>query len=444
MKITSIRSAPLVRIASVGAVLACLCGAASPLFAQGLSSDLDAAVTAIEPKVIAWRRDFHAHPELSNRETRTASIVAKHLRSLGLEVRTGIAHTGVVGLLRGSKPGRTVALRADMDALPVTEETAVPFASKVTTQFRGETVGVMHACGHDAHMAILMGVAEILAKRRNELAGQILFVFQPAEEGAPDGERGGAALMLEEGLFETAKPDAVFGLHVMASLPSGVIGYRSGPLMAGSDTYRLVINGRQTHGSRPWSGIDPILAAAQIVTGMQAIVSRQVDLTATPVVLSVGAIKGGIRSNIIPDSVEMIGTLRTFDPAVREDVIARMKQTATHIAAGTGATAELTFREDATPPVINEPALAARSVRALQDLFGAAAVREISLQTPAEDFAFYGQRAPAFFFWIGATPPGQDPSTAPFNHSPQFYVDESALVAGVRAFLQLATRSLAE
>jgi amidohydrolase len=442
MTAETIRRASHVHTAALGASILGLCGATAPVLAQGLSNEWNAAVASVEPKVIAWRRDFHQHPELSNREMRTAEIIAKHLRALGLEVRTGLAHTGVAGLLRGVTPGRTIALRADMDALPVTEQTDVPFKSYARAQFRGETVGVMHACGHDAHTAMLMGVAEILARRRNELAGQILFIFQPAEEGAPDGERGGAELMLEDGLFAIAQPDAVFGLHVMASLPSGVIGYRSGPMMAGADTYRLVVQGRQTHGSRPWSGVDPVLAAAQIVTGMQAIVSRQVDLTHTPVVLSVGAIKGGIRANIIPDSVEMVGTLRTFDPAVRKDVIARMQQTATHIAAASGATAELSFREDAVPPVINDPALTARAVGALRTLLGDTAVREISLQTPAEDFAFYGQRAPAFFFWMGVTPAGQDPEAAPFNHSPLFYIDESALATGMRALLHLTLESL--
>ncbi len=404
---------------------------------------MDAAVASIESKVMAWRRDFHAHPELSNRETRTADIVSKHLRSLGLEVKTQIAHTGVAALLRGAKPGPTIALRADMDALPVTEQTDVPFKSKVTTQFRGETVGVMHACGHDVHTAVLMGVAEILARRKDTLAGQILFIFQPAEEGAPEGERGGAELMLEEGLFEIAQPEAVYGLHVIASLPTGVIGYRSGPMMAGSDYFKLEVRGRQTHGSRPWGGVDPVIASAQILTGLQTIVSRQVDITATPVVLSVGAIKGGIRFNIIPDSVEMVGTLRTFDPAVRSDVIERMQQTATHIAAASGASATLAFRQEVSiPPVINDPKLTSRALTTLEGVVGPDRVREISLQTTAEDFSFYGRAAPAFFFWIGITPPEQNPETAPFNHSPNFYVDEAGIKIAVRAMLALAMDGL--
>jgi amidohydrolase len=430
------------RINLVLAAFLALCGAGNDIHAQGLG-DIDAAVAAIEPKVIEWRRDFHTHPELSNREVRTAGIVAKHLRALGLEVKTGIAHTGVAGLLRGAKAGRTIALRADMDALPVTEQTAVPFKSKVTTQFRGETVGVMHACGHDAHVAIMLGVAEVLAKRRDALSGQILFVFQPAEEGAPEGERGGARLMLEEGLFDIAKPEAVFGLHVIASLPTGVIGYRSGPMMAGSDSFKLVVEGRQTHGSRPWGGVDPIVASAQILTGLQTIVSRQVDITRIPVVLSVGAIKGGIRYNIIPDSVEMVGTLRTFETQVRSDVIERMQQTATHIAEASGAKATLTFRNEVSiPPVVNDPALTERALTTLSRVVPADQIREISLQTTAEDFSFYGKAAPAFFFWVGITPPDRNPETAAFNHSPLFYVDEAGMRTGLRALLALATDAL--
>ena len=418
-------------------------GAATPATAQELGEPWEEAVRNIEPKVITWRRDFHAHPELSNREVRTAGIVAKHLKSLGLEVRTGIAHTGVVALLRGAKPGRTVALRADMDALPVTEQTDLPFKSKVTTQFRGETVGVMHACGHDAHTAMLLGVAEILARKRDTLVGQVLFVFQPAEEGAPEGERGGAALMLEEGAFNLAKPEAVFGLHVIASLPTGVIGYRAGPMMAGSDSFKLEVRGRQTHGSRPWAGVDPIIASAQILMGLQNIVSRQVDISKIPVVLSVGAIKGGIRFNIIPESVEMIGTLRTFDSQVRSDVIERMQQTANHMAAASGASATLTFRQEVSiPPVVNDPDLTARALESLERVVGDKALQEINLQTTAEDFSFYGQAAPAFFFWMGITPTDKNPETVAFNHSPDFYVDESGLGTGVRALLALALDTL--
>ncbi len=299
----------------------------------GISDDaVDAAARAVSADVVAWRRDFHQNPELSNREFRTSKQVAAHLESLGLEVRTGIAHTGVTGILRGGKPGPTIALRADMDALPVTEQVDLPFKSVATAEYRGEKVGVMHACGHDAHTAILMGVAEALVALRKDLPGTVLFVFQPAEEGAPDGERGGASLMLEQGLFETVKPEAVFGLHVGSVLNAGTIGYRSGAFMAASDSYRIDVRGRQTHGARPWGGVDPIVVSSQIVIGLQTIVSRQVDITRYPAVVSVGAIKGGIRNNIIPDQVEMVGTFRTFDPAVREQIIESITRTAADIA----------------------------------------------------------------------------------------------------------------
>jgi amidohydrolase len=402
------------------------------------AAQLDAAAKDMDSKVIEWRRDFHQHPELSNREVRTAGVVAKRLRSYGLEVKTGIALTGVAAVLRGALPGPTIALRADMDALPVTEEIDVPFKSKATAQYRGETVGVMHACGHDAHTAILLGVAEVLSGMRNQLRGQVLFIFQPAEEGAPEGETGGASRMLAEGLFDMAKPDAVFGLHVIASLPTGVIGYRSGPMMAGSDRFTLRINGRQTHGSRPWNGVDPIVVASQVINGLQTIVSRQTDISEIPAVVSVGAIKGGIRYNIIPDTVEMIGTVRTFDEAVRQDVIQRMERTATSIAAASGATATLIMAEDRNPPVINHPELTRRSLPSLERVVGKDNMRIISLQTTGEDFSYYGGQVPALFFWVGITPPDRDPVAAPFNHSPLFYVDEAGLQVGLRAMLSVA------
>ena len=411
----------------------------SSLALADISQDeLAGGVKKIEPKVIEWRRDFHQHPELSNRETRTAEIVAKRLRALGLEVKTGVGLTGVAGVLRGRQPGPTIGLRADMDALPVTEQVDLPFKSKVTAQYRGETIGVMHACGHDAHLAILLGVAEVLSGMRDKLRGQVLFIFQPAEEGAPEGETGGASRMLAEGLFDVAKPEAVFGLHVIASLPTGVIGYRSGPMMAGSDSFTIQVTGRSTHGSRPWGGIDPIVAAAQIVTGLQTIVSRQTDITEIPTVISVGAIKGGIRFNIIPDTVEMVGTLRTFDEKVRSEVIERMDRTAKNIAAASGATAKLTMNEPRNPPVINDPTLTARALPSLERVAGKGNVRTISLQTTAEDFSFYGQRVPALFFWVGITPPDRDPATAPFNHSPLFYVDETGMAVGMKAMLAVA------
>ena len=312
---------------------------ASPTHAAVAAPPLEAAIERIRPQVVEWRRDIHRNPELSNREVRTAALVAAHLQSLGLEVRTGIAHTGVVGVLRGGRPGPVIALRADMDALPVTEQTDLPFKSVATSEFRGEKVGVMHACGHDGHTAILMGAASVLAAMREELPGTVMFVFQPAEEGPPDGERGGAALMLEEGLFSEVKPAAMFGLHLRAELNVGQVGYRSGPIMAGSDRFRIVVTGRSAHGGRPWQGVDPIVTASQIVLGLQTIVARQTDITRAPVVVSVGSIKGGVRFNIIPDTVELVGTVRTFDPEMRRETLERIERIATQIAAAAGATA---------------------------------------------------------------------------------------------------------
>ncbi|MGI9245148.1 MAG: amidohydrolase [Steroidobacteraceae bacterium] len=398
---------------------------------------LSAAVAGVMPQVVAWRRDFHQNPELGNREVRTSRAVADQLRRMGLEVKTGVAHTGVVAILRGGKPGPTVALRADMDALPVTEQVDLPFKSVATTEYRGEKVGVMHACGHDAHTAILLGTAQALAAMKRELPGTVMFVFQPAEEGAPEGEQGGASLMLQEGLFETTKPDAIFGLHVFSTLTVGQVGYRSGPFMAASDRFRIVVHGRQTHGARPWGGVDPIVAASQIVLGLQTIVSRQLDITQYPAVVSVGAIKGGIRNNIIPDSVEMVGTFRTFDPGARAAITERIRRVATEIAASAGATADVEFGEDGNPVVLNDAALTERAVRSLQRVEGEASINVVPYQTGAEDFAYYGAKVPAFFYFIGATPQGQDPVTAPSNHSPRFVVDEAALPQGVRTMLAL-------
>lgn len=413
---------------------------AVPMLAHADVASVDAAAKAVEPHVIEWRRHLHANPELSNREVKTAEFIAKRLKAMGLEVKTGVGLTGVTALLKGGKPGRTVGLRADMDALPVTEQTDVPFKSKVTTEFRGEKVGVMHACGHDAHVAILLGVAEALVKMKDSLAGQVLFVFQPAEEGPPEGERGGALLMLEQGVFDLAKPDVMFGLHVMASLNSGVIGYKPGPLMAGSDAFSLVVTGSQTHGSRPWAGVDPITVSGQIITGLQTIVSRQIDITQLPAVITVGSIKGGIRFNIIPDSVEMVGTIRTFDLDMRADIIKRMQTTASKIAEASGAKAELKMRSEvAVPPVINDAALTDRALPLFEQLVGKDKVRLIGLQTVADDFSQFGMQVPSLYFWVGITPPDKDASAVPFNHSPLFYLDESGMLTGIRAMLSLTT-----
>lgn len=405
------------------------------------AADIDALAADVGEAVVAWRRDIHQHPELGNREFRTSALVAQHLEGLGMEVRTGIAHTGVTGLLKGGRPGPRIALRADMDALPVTERTGLPFASTVTTEYAGQTTGVMHACGHDAHVAILMGVAQALAGMRGELPGEVLFVFQPAEEGPPPGEDGGASMMLDEGIFDDFEPEAVYGLHVWASLPVGQLGYRSGPMMASADRWVLDIQGQQTHGSRPWGGVDPIAIAGQVLVGMNAIIARQIDITSSPVVLSPGRIEGGIRFNIIPDTVQMEGTLRTFDMEVREDVIARFARTASAIAEAAGGSATLEV-ENSAPVTANDPALTTRVLPTLHEAVGEANVVEMPLMTVAEDFSEFANRVPGFFFFVGSTSRGIDPATAPNNHSPEFLLDEESLDVGVRAMLALALAHL--
>jgi amidohydrolase len=399
--------------------------------------DLAPLVAAEDAKVIAWRRDIHEHPELSNREVRTSALVAAHLRSLRLEV-SSYANTGVVGFLKGGKPGPTVALRADMDALPVAEQTQLPFMSHATSTYRGETVGVMHACGHDSHTAMLMGVADILVKVRGDLAGNVLFLFQPAEEGAPAGEEGGAELMLKQGVFDKYHPQAVFGLHVVSALQVGQIGYRSGPAMAGSDDFKIVVHGRQTHAARPWEGVDPIVISAQIVNALQTVVSRQIDITANPTIVTVGAIKGGVRTNIVPDSVEMIGTVRSFVPAQRAAILERMKRLVDNTAASGGATASFEVDEHGYPPLVNDAALTLRMLPTLKAVAGDAHVVTVPLITASEDFAFFAQQVPALYINVGITPLDKDPATAPPNHSPLFYIDESGVPTGVRALAQLA------
>jgi amidohydrolase len=421
------------------AFLATLCTiAAGAAQADITASELDSAAAALEPRVVEWRRDFHLHPELANREVRTSGKVADHLRALGLEVTTGMAHTGVVAVIEGGRPGPTILLRADMDALPVTEKTDVPFRSTATGEFRSRTVGVMHACGHDAHTAILMGVAEVLVKLRERLPGKILMVFQPAEEGVPEGERGGAPLMLEEGLLEIAKPDAAFGFHLGSSLNSGTVAIRPGPLMAGSDFFRILITGRQSHGSRPWQGVDSIVTAAQIVNALQTIVSRQLDITDFPAVVSVGAINGGVRHNIIAETVEMLGTIRTFSPAMRQDVIDRMGRIITNVAAANGATARLEMMPAPNPVLVNDPALTARVTDSLRAVLGADAVKTSGLLTVAEDFAHIAKAVPSAYYWVGVTPPSQDAKAAPDNHSDLFYVDEAGIAVGMRTLLHVA------
>lgn len=396
---------------------------------------VDREITAIESQLIAWRRDFHQHPELGNRETRTAGIVAKALRSFGIEVREGIAVTGVRGVLKGGLPGPTVALRADMDALPVTEPDGLSFASKVRTIYRGNETGVMHACGHDAHVAILLVTAKLLATRRDTLRGTVLFVFQPAEEGPPDDEAGGAPRMLDEGLFDGHTPSAIFGLHVASNLHAGQVGVRSGPMMAAYDTFEIVVRGRQTHGARPWMGVDPINVSSQIVLGANTIIARQTDLATAPAVLSFGAIHGGLRENIIPDEVRMIGSIRSFTPEARRDLAQRLTRTAIAIADSAGATAEVKIKSG-MPVLVNDPNLSERAIGALRSAFGDQ-VRDAGYITSSEDFAYYAEHVPAFFFRLGVTAPDVDITTAPTNHSPLFTIDESSLRHGVQAFLAL-------
>lgn len=407
----------------------------------GFSAEINADVwaKAVDADVLKWRRDIHQFPELGNREFRTSKLVAAHLKSLGLEVKTGIAYTGVTALLKGGKPGPRIAIRADMDALPVTENSGLPFESKQTAEFRGEKVGVMHACGHDSHTAILMGVAQAMAKNKAEISGEVLFVFQPAEEGPPAGEKGGATLMLEQGLFNQFKPEAIFGLHVWSAMNAGQVGYRSGPAMAASDSFRIVVKGRQTHGSRPWGGIDPIVAAANIVSTAQTIVSRRMNISEQPVVVTFGAIKGGIRFNIIPDEVELIGTIRTFDEGMRQKVFAELKSVAANVAEAHGATVISEVPDtQGNPSLVNNPDLTSRSVPSLIKAVGADNVVKMSLVMGAEDFSYFANEVPGFYFFVGATPKGVDASTAPSNHSPQFFLDESALPIGTRALLQVA------
>ena len=388
----------------------------------------------LEQKVIEWRRDLHQHPELSNREFRTAKVVAEHLEALGLEVQTGVAHTGVVGLLKGAKPGPTIALRADMDALPVTELTDVPFASKAVSEYRGKEVGVMHACGHDLHVAMLMGAAEQLTAMRDQLAGNVVFIFQPAEEGAPAGEEGGAELMLKEGMFKEYQPEAVFGIHVWSAGNTGQIGYREGPLMASSDRFEINVKGRQTHGSRPWGGVDPIVAAGQIISNTQSIVSRQVDITKAPAVVSFGIVEGGVRNNIIPDEVYLEGTIRNFDMGNRAQIFENLKTTAEMTAKASGAEAHVHI-DEGYPVTINNPELTRQMLPTMQRVAGVDNVKVNALVTGAEDFSFYALEVPGLFVFLGITPEDQNPAEAPSNHSPYFYADEDALKTGTELYV---------
>lgn len=393
---------------------------------------------SIEPKVIEWRRHFHQNPELSNREFKTAEKIAKHLKSLGLEVKTGVAHTGVVGLLRGGKPGPVIALRADMDALPVTERNSLPFASKVRTTYNDQDVGVMHACGHDTHMAILMGVAEILSSMKQDIRGTIKFIFQPAEEGTPQGEEGGAELMVKQGVLENPKVDVIFGLHISSQTDLGKITYRPGGLMAAVNDMRIVVKGRQAHGAAPWTSVDPIVVSAQIINNLQTIVSRNLDLTQNAGVVTIGSIHGGVRSNIIPEQVEMLGTLRALSVQDEKLLINRVKQIATKTAEAHGATVEIQIPYSSHYPVtFNDVDLTNKVVPSLKKAVGEANVLLTPAHTGAEDFSFFQEKIPGFFFFLGARPPHITAAEAPSHHTPDFMIDESAMVSGVKAMLQL-------
>jgi amidohydrolase len=403
-----------------------------------LRSTADRLVQQVEPKVITWRRDFHEHPELGNRETRTAKIIADHLRSLGLEVQTGIAHTGVVGLLKGGKPGPVVALRADMDGLPVTERVSLPFASKVKTQYDGNEVGVMHACGHDTHVSMMMGVAEVLAAMKKDLKGTVKFIFQPAEEGVPKGEEGGAELMVKQGVLDNPKVDVVFGLHINAQTEVGQITYRPGGTMAAVSDMRIIVKGRQAHGAYPWSSVDPIVVSSQIINSLQTIVSRNVNVTENPAVVTIGSIHGGVRSNIIPEQVDMRGTIRTLSREDEQLVHRRIREIVVKTAEAAGAEAVVDIPYASRYPVTyNDPALTERMLASLQRSAGKENVILRPPVTGAEDFSFYQEKVPGLFYFLGGMPKGKDPLTTPSHHTPDFFIDESGLKLGVTSLVNL-------
>ncbi|MDZ4691888.1 amidohydrolase [Terricaulis sp.] len=418
---------------------------ATPAAAQtstGFASPVESSIQSVLPRMIAWRRDFHQNPELSYEEVRTARIVAAHLRSLRMEVRTGVAQTGVVGVLRGGRPGPVIALRADMDALPVTEEVELPFRSRARGTYNGQDVGIMHACGHDTHVAILMAAASVLAARREEIAGTIIFVFQPSEEGAPPGQMGGARRMLAENVFGDLQPEAIYGLHAWPAA-SGTVTMVSGPFMAGSDRIDITVTGSQTHGAQPHAGIDPIVASSQIINALQTVPSRQMDAVRSPVIVTIGSIHGGVRYNIIPQTVEMQGTIRYLNPETRDELYERIRRTITETAAATGATAEVTITENAIPTV-NPPALMARTRAAAVRALGEERVLTGLPVMPAEDFAYFQQAVPGVFFFYGVNPPGVTPEEAAPNHNPRFFVHEPAMETALRAMVAVALDRVSE
>lgn len=408
------------------------------VFAQNtkLQAKLDQKASEIEAKVIEWRRHFHQYPELSNREFKTGKMIADHLKSLGMEVRYPVAKTGAVGILRTGKPGPTIALRADIDGLPVVERNSLPFASKEKSTYLGQEVGVMHACGHDTHIAILMGVAEILAGMKSDLNGTIVFLFQPAEEGAPEGEEGGAALMIKEGVLDDPKVDVAFGLHISSQTPVGTLTFKPEGMLAASDMLKIKVKGVQAHGSAPWSGIDPIVVSAQIINGLQTIVSRQLDLTQAGAALTIATIHGGVRNNIIPEEVEMTGTLRTLDNTMQEEMHRRIKRTAENIAESMGATAEVEIIRG-YPVTYNSPALTTWAQPVMERVAGKDKAVVIKAVTGAEDFSFFSQKVPGFFFFVGGMPLDADPTKVPSHHTPDFFIDESGMITGLRAMLNL-------
>lgn len=417
-------------------ILFLLCFIPTSVFSQITTEKISQMADGIESKVIEWRRYFHENPELSNREFKTAEKIEAHLRSLGLEVQTKIAHTGIKAVLKGGKPGPVIALRADIDALPVAERVDVPFASKVRSSYLGTECGVMHACGHDTHIAILMGVAELLTGIKDEIKGTIVFIFQPAEEGAPPGEEGGAELMVKEGVLENPKVDVAFGLHINSGLEVGKIRYKPGGTMAAADRFVIKVKGKQTHGSKPWSGVDPITVSAQIIMGLQTVISRQTELTKEAAVISVGKITSGVRSNIIPEEAEMIGTIRTLDTEMQKIIHEKIRMTATNIAESAGAVAEVDI-QIGYPVTYNDPDLTREM---LPSLFAAGGEENIFVSRPstgAEDFSYYAREVPGLFFFLGGMPKGQDPFEAAPHHTPDFFIDESGMKLGVKAMMQL-------
>jgi amidohydrolase len=418
----------------IAALLFC-CGIVTAT-AQDISKTIDAKALAIQPKLTEWRRHLHQNPELGNREFKTAAYIVEHLKSLGLDIQTGVGKTGVVAILKGGKPGPCIALRADMDALPVKERVNLPYASVDSADYLGQKVPVMHACGHDAHVAMLLGTAEVLSSMKKDIAGTVKFIFQPAEEGPPGNEEGGAPLMIKDGVMDNPKVDVIFGMHIESWIPAGDIQYKSGAFMASSDWFSIKVKGKSSHGSQPWLSIDPISISAQIIEGLQNIVSRQMELTKAPVVITVGKIHGGVRNNIIPEECLLDGTIRTLDSKMQEDVYARIKHTAEKIAEASYATAEVNI-DNKTLVTYNTPSLVERMIPSLQTAAGEANVRPMEWVTGAEDFSYFGTKAPAFFFYIGGMPRTNDAKNAAPHHTPDFMIDDSRLYVGVKTFCQL-------